>query len=160
MEEISRLTALFERLGAKHPEQWARSQIEEDIPQLARFLFLRQAWRLVVERGDDTWISESRAAAAASPDDPGSAIGPALERLLAIGASEKDLSVIVRTMQWKVLAGLCYLLDDPGITEDDVRDIAWRLFQVDEKDQPVAVISGLHESVLETEPSGLEMRDE
>jgi len=37
------LTALFQKLGARHPEGWARSQIKEGIPQLARFLFLRQA---------------------------------------------------------------------------------------------------------------------
>jgi hypothetical protein len=38
------LTALFKKVGARKPEGWARSQIEEGIPQLARFLFLRQAW--------------------------------------------------------------------------------------------------------------------
>ncbi len=37
------LTELFARLGARDPEKWARSQIKEGIPQLARFLFLRQA---------------------------------------------------------------------------------------------------------------------
>jgi hypothetical protein len=29
--------------------------------------------------------------------------------------------------------GLCYLLDDPGELEDEVRDVAWRLFQVNEE---------------------------
>jgi hypothetical protein len=43
------LTALFEKLGAADPDGWARSQLEEDIPQLARFLFLRQAWRAIVD---------------------------------------------------------------------------------------------------------------
>ena len=42
--------------------------------------------------------------------------------------------------------------------ESEVKDIAWRLFQVDENDQPIAAISGLNELVLETEPSGKEMR--
>jgi len=39
------LAALFQKLGARDPDHWARSQVEEGVPQLARFLFLRQAWR-------------------------------------------------------------------------------------------------------------------
>jgi hypothetical protein len=63
-------------------------------------------------------------------------------------------------MQWRLLAGLCQLLDDPGKLEVEVSDIAWRLFQVDDKEQPIAAMGGLLESVLETEPDGREMRPE
>ena len=41
------LTEIFRKLGAEDPEDWARSQIREGIPQLARFLFLREAWRSI-----------------------------------------------------------------------------------------------------------------
>jgi hypothetical protein len=61
-------------------------------------------------------------------------------------------------MQWKVLSGLCRLLDDPGLADSGVADIEWQLFQLDESDRPIIAICGLLESVLETEPSGLEMR--
>ena len=149
------LVELFARLGASNPAEWARSQIRENIPQLARFLFLRQAWRLVVRNDDSTWI---RAQISADPTQPGGGAGTALKRLLAQGASEADLTTVVRVMQWRILSSLCYLLDDPGDLEDEVKDIAWRLFQVNDKDEPVAVLAGLHESVLETEPSGAEMR--
>ncbi len=149
------LADLFRKLGARNPEVWARSQVKEGLPQLARFVFLRQAWKLVVAERDRSWLSER-----ANDDQrgPGGAIGPALKRLLALGASEDDLTAVARVMQWRVLSGLCYLLDDPGDLESEVKDIAWRLFQVDENDQPIAAISGLNESVLETEPSGKEMR--
>lgn len=149
------LADLFRKLGARNPESWARSQVEEGLPQLARFVFLRQAWKLVVAEHDRSWLSER-----ANDDQrgPGGAIGPALKRLLALGASEDDLTAVARVMQWRVLSGLCYLVDDPGDLESEVKDIAWRLFQVDENDQPIAAISGLNESVLETEPSGKEMR--
>ena len=150
-----RLTELFAKLGARNPEAWAHSQASEQLPQLARFLFLRQAWKLVVEDNDWTWIE---AQASVEPSGPGGAIGAALMRLLARGGAEDDLTTVVRVMQWKLLSGLCYLLDDPGCVEAEVRDVAWRLFQVNENDEPMAVISGLHESVLETEPSGREMR--
>ena len=149
------LCALFAKLGARNPEQWVESQLEEGIPQLARFLFLRQAWQLVVRPDDRTWL-EGEANNNASV--PGSAIIPAIKRLRESGASEEDLITVVRVMQWKLLSSLCYLLDDPGDLEDEVSDIAWRLFQVNSEGEPIAAISGLHESVLETEPSGREMR--
>ena len=158
MEEIARLTRLFTKLGARDPEGWARSQVDEGIPQLARFLFLQQAWKLVVDEDDEEWIAAAQSAAAAARGEPGGALGPALDRLLAQGASKKDLTTVVRVMQWRLLFSLCYLMEDPGLPDDEVGDIAWRLFQVDEEDQPIAPIGGLHESVLETEPSGREMR--
>lgn len=67
-------------------------------------------------------------------------------------------------MQWQLLVGLCYLLDDPDSMRDDreiieeAGDIGWCLFQVDDDGHPVGEIGGLHESVLETEPTGREMR--
>ena len=149
------LAELFRKLGARDPSAWARSQIEEDLPQLARFLFLRQAWKLVVKPKDMGWISEAREP---SVQGPGSGIGPALERLLSTSVAPEDLTTVVRVMQWKVLAGLCQLLDDPGSLEVDVKDVAWRLFQVDTNDSPTVPIGGLLESVLETDPSGREMQ--
>jgi hypothetical protein len=61
-------------------------------------------------------------------------------------------------MQWRLLSAFCYLLDDPGDLEDEVKDIAWRLFEVNKDGEPKAVIAGLHESVLDAESSGREMR--
>jgi hypothetical protein len=149
------LSDLFLKLGAPDPAGWARSQLEENIPQLARFLFLRQAWRLVVDADDISWISDARQT---DPSGPGGEIVHALERVLSAGASQADLTSIVRVAQWKILAGLCRLLDDAGDLEPEVKDVAWRLFQIDVNDAPIAAIGGLHESVLETEPSGREMR--
>jgi len=149
------LAELFRKLGARNPAVWARSQVEEGIPQLARFLFLREAWKLVVTDADRGWLSQR---AHDDVNGPGGRIGPALSRLLALGATEADLTTVVRVMQWRVLSGLCQLLDDPGNLEAEVKDVAWRLFQVNEDDQATVPLGGLHESVLEAEPSGREMR--
>jgi hypothetical protein len=149
------LTDLFARLGARDPAGWAHSQINEGFPQLARFLFLRQAWKQIVAKGDTTWIGRELQV---NVDEPGGAIGPALKRLLAQGSKEGDLTTVVRVMQWQLLFSFCYLLEDPGDVEVEVKDIAWSLFQTDEAGRPIAPIVGLHESVLETEPSGREMR--
>jgi hypothetical protein len=150
-----KLITLFARLGARNPEQWAKSQLGGNISQLARFLFLRQAWKLVVSPDDRTWIQMQ---ANTGSSAPGSAIISALKRLREVGASEGDLTIVVRVMQWRLLSAFCYLLDDPGDLEDEVKDIAWRLFEVNKDGEPKAVIAGLHESVLDAEPSGREMR--
>ena len=50
------LTAVFRKLGARDPESWAGSQIREGINQLARFVFLRKAWSLIVKEDDASWI--------------------------------------------------------------------------------------------------------
>jgi hypothetical protein len=148
------LTELFRKLGATDPESWAHSQVTEGIPQLPRYLFLRQAWREVVSPDDRTWMSEMR------PKDrngPGGELGPAIDRMLAAGARPEDLTTVVRIMQWWLLSGLCVLLGDPQV-ESEVDDVWWRLFLVDENGVPVMPIDGLIESVLETDPTGREMR--
>jgi hypothetical protein len=149
------LSDLFRKLGARDPAVWARSQIEDGVPQLARFLFLRAAWNLVVDEGDRGWLTK---AAHERIDQPGGGLAPALARLLEAGAQEHDLTTVVRVMQWRLLSGLCVLLDDCPNLEPEVKHIAWRLFQVNNDGAPVAKIGGLIESVLETDPSGREMR--
>lgn len=66
-------------------------------------------------------------------------------------------------MQWQLLFAMCHQLDDSGIIETlprdgDMPEIGWGLFAVDEDGNPGQCIDGLHESVLEVEPSGREMR--
>jgi hypothetical protein len=111
------LTRLFELAGARNPEGWPKSEIQEDIPQLARFMFLRQAWRCVVADDDATWIDNQVAASKLKSQSPGASLGPALERCLATGCSGKDLLTVVRTAQWRLLQQICYLLSDPSIEE-------------------------------------------
>jgi hypothetical protein len=153
-----RLSALFKKLGAPDPDGWASSQIEEGIPQLARFLFLRQAWRAIVDESDFNWISGAIARAESRPEEPYAGVGHALRRLRALGASDEDLTDLVRGMQAELLFSLCYLLEDPGEVEPEAADTSWALVQTDGDGNVLATIGGLHESVLETDPTGREMR--
>ncbi|MBX3187679.1 MAG: hypothetical protein KF819_11715 [Labilithrix sp.] len=157
---LSELTAIFASFGADDPEGWARSQLTEGINQLARFFFLREAWKLIVSHADRSWIQREREEAARAPRAPGAGSGAALERLLSTGADEGDLTEIVRATQWQLLAGFCALLDDQSQIECGGLGITWALFETDAADMPIARIDGLHESVLETDPAGLEMRSE
>ncbi len=54
--DITELGKLFEKLGAQNPESWASSQIKEGVPQLQRFLFLRQAWQSILDENNLKWI--------------------------------------------------------------------------------------------------------
>ena len=159
--DIQQWAEHFRAFGAHDPESWARSQVEEDIPQYARFVFLRQAWQSVVGDGDTYWIDPQIEMAGQHPRGPGAGIGPALKRMLAAGVSREDITEVVRVMQWRALAGLAYQLGDPGVVEypsGEMPRVNWTLFEVDEDGQPLNPIDGLHESVLDTDPTGREMR--
>lgn len=160
-QELQRLTEQFRALGAFDPESWAKSQLEEGIPQYARLVFLRQAWKNILAEGDTSWIDPLIQESERRPRGPGAGAGPALKRMLAAGASREDIAEVVRVLQWQVLAGLAYQLADPAVVEypsDELPQVSWTLFEVDEDGQPLHPIGGLHESVLDTDPSGREMR--
>src|SRR5262245_48924745 len=146
---LAELVRLLERAGAPDPMAWAKSEGQEDIPQLARFLFLRQAWRAVVSEGDTTWIDHNIANPKHNAHAPGASMGPALERALLKGCSRDDLTQIARTAQWEVLHSICYLLSDPSIEEPELSHIAWSLVEVRPDGSLGRQIGGLHESVLQ-----------
>ncbi len=155
--DIRDLASRFRALGARDPEQWARSQVTEGINQMARYLFLRQAWRGVVAENDAAWIDRQIETAAAAPTAPFAGVGHAAKSLRDRGATDAELSTLVRWVQARALFDLCYLLEDPGTLEPDAADVAWRLFTVDADGKPIEPIGGLHESVLETDPMGREV---
>jgi hypothetical protein len=157
--DLRTLTRLFEKLGAKDAKLWASSQIKEGIPQLQRYLFLRQAWRNVLEETDVTWIEREIREAERSPDGPYAGLGAALRRCVALGVQAQDLTDIARAIQAQMLFRFCYLLDDPAFTEPELSELSWGLFAEDADGKPAGPrIGSLHESVLETDPTGREMR--
>lgn len=158
-KDVAKLTLLFDRLGARDAESWATSQVNERIPQLQRFLFLRQAWRGILDERNVDWIQNQMKESDRNPGGPYAGVGSALKRCLSKGISPQDLTDIVRGTQAEMLFQLTYLLDDPGFSEPELANFAWGLFQVDENDNPIPPrIGGLYESVLSTDPTGREMR--
>ena len=157
-DKLPELAALFEKLGACDPSGWARSQIEEGTPQLHRFLFLRQAWSHILAEEAVGWVGYHIEEAEKDPSAPYSGMGAALKRAVAAGVSREDLSQIARGVQAELLCQLCYMLDDNGLNEEELKGIGWGLFQTDEEGNAIAPIYSLHESVLEVDPTGREMR--
>ena len=154
------LTKVFTDLGASSPELWAKSQMEEGIPQLLRFLFLKNAWHYVVAEGDSSWIEEQIKLARKWPQAPYAGLGQTLEKLRNQGVANEDLTTIARCLQAQMIFSLGYLLDSgPSEQTEEIQDVTWGLFQVDDDGHPLGpAISGLHESVLELDPTQREMR--
>jgi len=84
----------------------------------------------------ETWIDATIASGKRDPNGPFGDMGPVLERLLATGASRRDLSLLSRMSSYEAVFGTLSLLADPGV---DVAD-------------PLELIEGL----LGADPSGLE----
>lgn len=158
--ELNELTKLFRELGARTPESWAASQIQEGIPQLYRFLFLRQAWARITPDLDNSWIERAISQARARPDAPFAGLGASLERCLEKGVSESDLTEIARCKEVQLLLALCYLMEDPGLDSvpECIEELSWGLFPSEDSTPVGRQIAGLHESVLSMDPTGLEMR--
>lgn len=160
-DKLRRLTEVFRRLGAVDPKSWARSELEEGIPQLAHFVFLRQAWAGIVDERDVSWIEESIEDGKDAPNTFWGRLGAALELMKERGVPAEAIVTVVQTMQYQLLGELCQLLDDGGSSSpinagDDWPRVSWGLFQLDEEDKPLAAIGGLHEYADCDDPSGRE----
>jgi hypothetical protein len=83
----------------------------------------------------------------------------ALAHCKAAGVSSEALVEMARCLQAQMLFTIMYLLDGPPHTAGPLQDLSWGLFQITEDGRPAGPqISGLHESVLELDPTGREMR--
>ncbi|MGW2402874.1 hypothetical protein ACWCYY_40690, partial [Kitasatospora sp. NPDC001664] len=80
------LRAQFDALGAADAADWVKSELSEDLPQLARFILLRSLWRSPI----DDW---------ADPDALDQL--PDAKRLLAAGADRADLVLLARAVAYE-----------------------------------------------------------
>jgi hypothetical protein len=74
-----------------------------------------------------------------NPGGPFGDTGAAIERLLAAGASKRDLRLVLRNAAYEAVFGTLYAFGDPGPEEDED-------------------VSTLYESLLMADPSGMEGR--
>ncbi len=155
-DELQSLTEVFRRAGAIDPESWARSQLAENIPQLAIFSFAKALWNGIIREDEESWIKEEMEWSRAHPSDPCAQMGPALEEMLAKNVSRRAIIDLVRVMQYSAIYHACMILD--GARVEDVPITDWLLHQIDEQGSPTAIIQGLHEVLLGMDPAGREMR--
>ena len=150
------LSEIFRMLGASDPDDWASSEIDEGIPQLARFLFLKGAWDRIVTDDDTSWIDNVISNVPSDSIHPYSGAAHSIRRMIAAGVSKSDIAQLVRSTQAEFLFDLCYMMDDPGAVAGNEDLINWAFVELDDDDNAGRQINGLHESVLETDPTGRE----
>lgn len=143
---LSELTARMEQLGADDPAGWARSEIQENIAQQARYLFLRRLWPEAIDGWRDPAVI-SRV--------------PATARVLGQGANPSDLSRALRLAAYEAVFTVLSILDegyDPDAPEDAPD---WRLMETGPPSDQLTGrdVGGLHEDILTLDPSGLEGSD-
>jgi hypothetical protein len=174
------LAEQFRGLGADDPEGWAASEVAEEIPQLARFLFLRSLWRSAeqwkqppaewfaevepapadeddsVEEDDDepTLVPSSSGEVADDDGDPPFlAAHQAAQRILAAGADPEDLKEVARAIFLHTAFDAVHTVDEGHDPEAGEGMPGWLLVEVGgDLVLTGRVIPGLHEDLLTTEP--------
>ncbi|MFK0258249.1 hypothetical protein [Streptomyces sp. NPDC090445] len=139
------LRTQFEALGAADAPDWARSEIDEDRPQLARFVLLRSLWRGAIDGWADPGALEQVAAA---------------RRLLAAGADRDDLVLLARAIAYEAVFVALDELDCGGDVNVSGVDAGWAVMESGEDGRPTdRPLSGLHEDLLTMDPSGRDGAD-
>jgi hypothetical protein len=119
---------------------WARSELGENIAQLARYRFLHQMWPRFI----DAWRDRIDHL-------------PATDRAIAAGAQREDLSQLARAVAYETVQDLLYYLDDDGLDRPLADQLPyWKLMELDPTGAPTGrQVGGLFESLLGLDPSDL-----
>jgi hypothetical protein len=180
---VRELAETFRELGAGDPEGWAASEVEDDIPQLARFLFLRRLWRSAwqwklppedwfaevepepqddrpAEEDDDepTLVSTSTDEAGDEDAEPAFlAAQQAVRRILAAGADPEDLREVARAIFLHTAFDAVQTVDEGHDPEAGEGMPGWLLTEVGgDLVLTGRVIPDLHQDLLTTEPDEAE----
>ena len=119
-------------------------------------MFLKGAWQLVVSDEDTSWIDSLLQNVPSGSSDPFADAAHSIRAMLDAGVSKSVIARLVRAVQSEFLSDLCYMMDDPGSIEGNDECVDWSLIENDDDGNPGRIINGLHESVIETDPTGRE----
>jgi hypothetical protein len=131
-------------LGAPDPAAWARSEINDNIPQQARYLFLRNIWPQFIDRYADEKVIRRI---------------PATARLLDAGASMADLALALRSVAYETAFAVVDRVDEGWDPDAPGDSPGWRLMETDAERLTGRAVVGLHESLLSLDPSGRQGAD-
>jgi hypothetical protein len=163
--EYQRLVEQFRAAGARDPDIWARSEVSQNIAQLARFCFLRSLWPREIDRWRDDmeWVDRFVSAAQENPTGFFADAGVAMGRLLTLGGTREELASIARMVAYSTAFDGVHHIDEGCDVEfnEEQGYPTWNLIEVGPDDQPTGrLIDGLHEDLLTMDPSGREGRPE
>src|SRR5215212_7678294 len=92
-EKAQQMIQRLKALGTPNAEAWVQSEIQENIPQTARFLVLRRLWQHIDECRDGAadYIPRLIANADKHPNEPFADADIALKRIVDAGAQAADI---------------------------------------------------------------------
>jgi hypothetical protein len=142
MVAMDELTRRMTDLGAPDAAGWAASELRENVPNQARYLFLRSIWPRDIEPfGGEEVIRRFSAGA----------------RLLDAGASPSDLSALLRGVAYEVAFSAVDRIDDRHDPDAPPDSPGWVLMETNSEGQLTGrELGGLHEDLLMLDPSGRE----
>lgn len=141
------------RLGVEDPHATARSEVVEDIPQLAYARLERLVRTNLMRRrqGMDVWWSNLQRERARRPESRAAEVAEVVRKCLAAGITLDELGVVVDDVASDTAQGFAYLLGDPHDDElGDPSDLpSWALCEVSSDDDGAKLtgrtLSMLHE---------------
>ncbi|MFE9404174.1 hypothetical protein ACFYNY_20730 [Streptomyces sp. NPDC006530] len=139
------LRAQFEALGTADASDRARSEIDQNQPELARFMLLRSLWRDAIDGWACPGALEQVAAA---------------RRLLDAGADRNDLVLLARAVAYEAVFVAVDELDCGGDVNVPGTDVGWVVMEAsDDGSSTGRPLAGLHEDLLTMDPSGRDGAD-
>ncbi|MCD9023460.1 hypothetical protein [Cohnella silvisoli] len=148
-KDSEKLIDSFIKLGCKEPESWVESELEEDIPQLSRYRFLRGLKGTINHyKTSESWIDYYLHSNALS--DQEKKIGEVLGKIIDSGVSKQDIGLLASTISLLSVHSVLYRIDDPYDYDiDDGEDLpSWSLVEINDKGEPTGrTVSGLFESL-------------
>jgi hypothetical protein len=141
------------RLGVEDPSGAARSELTEDIPQVAFARLERLARTNLMRRREsmDVWWANLQRERDRRPESPSARVAEVVTKCLDAGITLDELGVIVENVASETAQGFAYLLSDPYDDElGDPSDMpSWVLCEVSPDDEGGGLtgrtMSGLHE---------------
>lgn len=149
-EKLDDLTETFRVLGADDPNSWAISEVEQGIPQLAMYVFLKRSLGLFSADSLDRWLQS----VAHHHGHEHDSAKQSLSRIAHQGVQREDIRTLLKAFGREMLMEMCCLLDNTSATHFEdyelnrrVADVNWRLYAVDDNGNPRSPMEGLHEIV-------------
>lgn len=147
--ENSRFKDLCEQLkaaGATNPKSWANSELQENIPQFARFLVLKGLTDIYRDVEGNLSEIESYSDEATEA-----------HQKLASQFDEQELKELLHFYGKSIIGKVIDMLDQ-GYLYDVNGNVGWSLMELDNKGTTTdRLIQGLHEDFLEFEESELDL---
>lgn len=149
----ARLVEQLARLGVDDPRAAARSEIAEDIPQVAFARLERLVRTNLMSRREamDVWWANLQRERDRRPESRAAVVADVIGKCLAAGLTLEELGVIVEDVAQETAHGFAYLLGDPYDDElGDPSDLpSWALVEVSSEDDGAELtgrtLDGLHE---------------